>query len=77
MNEHEPELDEKRQEGPRDPFTEGVDAVMDAIGNVVGSVDAALGSFFASGPDEGEQERRRRELSSLVAGQGQEQGRSR
>lgn len=77
MNEHEPKLDEKQQKGPRDPFTEGVDAVMDVMGHVVGSIDAALGSFFTSGPDEGEQERRRRELSFLVAGQSQERGRSR
>lgn len=78
MKEREPdEIDaEPSAEGPGDPLTEGIDAVMDVVGHVVGSVDAALGAVFTPVPDEAS-ERRRQELSSLFAGRDREQGRSR
>lgn len=77
MDEREPQREDKQPEGPSDPLSEGVDAVMDVVGNVVSSVDAAIGALFVSGPEHDEKERRRRELSSLFGERGRDNGRSR
>ena len=71
------ERETNQKDGPREPISAGVEAVVNVTERVVGAVDAAIGALVAPANEGNEQDRRRKELSTLLTGRGREAGRSR